>query len=80
MVKQTPLITPTVFPNSGSKKFSAQQATIYKITFFRLQNDLEYNEYKSSINYDTPINTSVSTFPNQINTPPSVYKFNRYGN
>ncbi len=77
--KFTPFTSPTVIPNSGSKKFSAQSATIYKINFFKQQNEEEFYNFKTSTNYTgtTPI-LPDSNFPNQQTTQPTNYVYKKY--
>jgi hypothetical protein len=71
--KLTPSPSPTTFLNSGSKKFTAQQASIYKIIFFNQQNELEYNNYLSSnTNIQVPVN-QPNTFPKQNLTFSTYY-------
>ncbi len=79
MPRLTPTVTPTNFSNSGSKQFTGQQASIYKILFFKEQNDNEYNDYQNSIIiHNTPVITHETTFPVQetVNTPYYVFKRN----
>lgn len=77
----TPFTSPTIIPNSGSGKFSAQRAAIYKINFFNEMNNLEYNNY---INARSFIQNNVlpgkSTFPIQENLNPQFYTHKRYNN
>ncbi len=76
--KLTPTINPDNFLNSGSKQFTAQQASISKIIFFNQQNDLEYSQYLLSNSNVQPVITPNSNFPVQITTPttPFVFKAN----
>lgn len=73
----TPFTSPSSIPNSGSKKFSGQLAAIYKINFFRLQNEIEYDEYKNSLVYNNPTPyvaaATGSKFPNQEPIPPGYF-------
>ncbi len=48
--KFLPIVNPTTFLNSGSIDFTAQQASINKIIFFKQQNELEYNAYVAAVN------------------------------
>lgn len=48
--KLIPIVSPTTFLNSGSIDFTAQQASINKIIFFKQQNELEYNAYVAAVN------------------------------
>ncbi len=66
--KFIPIVSPTTFLNSGSKDFTAQQASINKIIFFKQENDLEYSAYVAAVNQaNSVVKPSVpnSNFPNQ---------------
>lgn len=76
--KLNPTVNPETFLNSGSKQFTAQQASINKIIFFNQQNDLEYAEYLRSTANIQPVVIPNSNFPVQIitQTTPFVFKAN----
>lgn len=76
--KINPTVNPDSFLNSGSKDFTAKEASVNKIIFFNQQNDLEYAEYLRSTANIQPIVTPNSNFPVQITTPipPFVFKAN----
>ncbi len=77
--KFTPTVNPETFLNSGSKQFTAQQASIYKIVFFNQQNDLEYAQYLLSNLNVQPVFTPDSKFPVQITTPTPRFVFKAGG-
>lgn len=79
--RTTPFTNPSIFPNSGSSKFSGQQAAIYKINFFNQQNDIDFANYRNSLNYNPvnpidPLVPTYPTFPNQekVDTPYFIYR------
>ena len=65
MVKKTPSVNPNSYLNSGSKKFTAQQASIYKIVFFNQQNELAYENYLQSVGSNTSNQSSQPSQPSQ---------------
>jgi hypothetical protein len=77
--KFTPTINPEVFLNSGSKQFTAQQASIYKILFFNQQNELEYSQYLISNPIIPPINVPNTPFPVQEKVAHPPFQFTAGG-
>ncbi len=61
MPRKTPSVNPTSYLNSGSKKFTAQQASIYKIVFFNEQNELAYENYLKNTTTTQTSNTNSNT-------------------
>ncbi len=71
--KLLPIVNPNTFLNSGSIDFTAQQASINKIIFFKQQNELEYTAYVDAVNAANKVVKPTipnSDFPNQ---GPSAY-------
>ncbi len=76
--KSTAIVSPTTFLNSGSRQFTAQQASINKIIFFNQQNNLEYQQYLDSTANKEPIYRPNSNFPVQYtgSYPQFVFRAN----
>ncbi len=77
--KSTAIVSPTTFLNSGSKQFTAQQASINKIIFFNQQNNLEYQQYLDSTANKEPIYRPNSNFPVQYTGPYPQFVFRANG-
>ncbi len=81
--KTTAVVSPTTFLNSGSKQFTAQQASINKIIFFNQQNNLEYQQYLDSNfnnnNINPPNPSPNSNFPVQYTGPYPQFVFHANG-
>lgn len=79
MPSNTPTTNAGNVSNSGSKAFSGQQASIYKVNFSKEQNNAEYNAYINAMwyaNQPKSVQNIGTPFPNQETNNNFFYKNN----